>query len=505
MEATPGTTTGTGGVARNAEDRGLRTSDNVGGEEKRPWEKFDNKNYVGVKIKTLETVLKDPRQQQLLGELLEKLDGGIASQIKDNLADSSKLTPGQREFLRFGIYEFSKWLPRAEKISAMIKPHDVDIATRRNAELDTDVALRGVDRVTELFKEQTIKLAMKDPVRFQELEAAYKALNDDRATGKYQKWDNRVNNLCQRVGINIRDYDTVFDVARPNREQTTRALNERMREDMSKSGKVADSLLWPIQMTKADRAMREALSINRQHFAFSSINPKTALSEEIGIDPADYYKIFKLSKEDRPETRRKLRERTRAEMSAFKKAVDFALGGIGKSKADSVIKKAREFENRADFVEGIKKTFGLPKGALLERVDKNIGIITGVMAETLSDNPDLRHMLEQEAFTGTDKVMPEDTGPKTFQEAGAKTAEVNKEADVIARFNKARKEFKDGDRLWNDLTGNERAAFRDSWDPQPHHADTGGKGFWSNVVMSFIKSFWKKPEQRKKLPIDNLA
>jgi hypothetical protein len=147
--------------------------------------KFEAKNYIGVDVKTLDAILKNPKEQQLLGELLNSVDKDMASDTFAKLASNENLSKENRDFLRYGIYELSKWLPRAEKVSTRIKPSDVEIASRRNADLDTDVALRGKERVAELFQEQTLKLAMRDPQRFQELEKAYKALDNDRSKGRY--------------------------------------------------------------------------------------------------------------------------------------------------------------------------------------------------------------------------------------------------------------------------------------------------------------------------------
>jgi hypothetical protein len=244
----------------------------------------------------------------------------------------------------------------------------------------------------------------------------------------------------------------------------------------------------------------KALRNDQSTIRFKNWDKKThALCDKLGIKPQDFDAMFDLSRGNRAETRKRLQEWVRRDMGTFRKAVEFTLGTVGLDKADRAMQKADRLSTPA------QRFWANPRSWVLDRVDENLGVITNFMSETISENPEVQHALEQEAFTSKNLALAEDSGPKTRTEAGTEAARLNTREAVIKKYNDARgTATNDSGQSYNDWTPQERLYFRNNWSPTAQTRESKASGFWASIVQAFVRAFWQKPEQRNKLPLDNI-
>lgn len=226
--------------------------------------KINQRDYLGLNIMSVQTIIHDPVHQQFFGELVQRIApeaGQIILRYKDGGA-----TPEEMSLIKYAAYEYSKWNRRWEDLTSHLTDTDVEAFMRRNEMLDNIAAHVGGSRGKESLVLMLRFTAMRDQATFQSIEHAVHEMHAVRASYLGRRAEGKIQALANRVGIARDDFENVFDLSTPEAEEETRRhLVELFQRKAGKGRKFMDFLsrgsptaLVGSSEIAADNAIRDA-------------------------------------------------------------------------------------------------------------------------------------------------------------------------------------------------------------------------------------------------------
>ncbi len=205
----------------------------------RTLETYDARDYEGLPIKPLREILASERDAQLFGEALRAID----PKANDILVRYNAGTPSREDMdlMTYATKEYARSLKLAEDVNKLITPQEIELLTRRNTDMDNLMTHEGDARSVEMVKNAIFHIAMKDPDSVQSLQNTFKELIEDRETRRFKKTEKRVEALCGRLNISVKDYAAVFNLdSTENRRATKEDLTTRFHESAGKFRRAID-------------------------------------------------------------------------------------------------------------------------------------------------------------------------------------------------------------------------------------------------------------------------
>lgn len=247
-------------------------------ESKKKYEyKVDARNYLGLNIMAVQSIIHDPVHAQYFGELLHTIAPEMSDEEKrDNpgklvatevLAryNAGSGTPEDMSFMKYAAHEYTKWHTAWEKLSTDVTETDVDVFMRRNEMLDNIAAHVGGTRGKEVLLNSLRHTAMRDQKAFESFEHAVHHMHSVRGSYLGRKAEGKIQSLAERVGIARDDFETVFDFSTPEAERTTHQhLVELFHRKAGKGRRMMDAIsprwlpLVGSSEIAADNAVRDA-------------------------------------------------------------------------------------------------------------------------------------------------------------------------------------------------------------------------------------------------------
>jgi hypothetical protein len=168
---------------------------------------------------------------------------------------------------------------QVEFIQSSIAASDIEIAARRDEDFDAVVGLGGSQRTAEVFKRQIRHIGMQRRDMLDRLQVTYEELGHLRSGAMYRAWDHSVQQLCEKAGTNLDDYNRVFKIGtKEERVATRRDLQEDIREKYGRFRRVVDTVTGG-SFRKADRMVRRAGMLKELAGAGTIQKVDTALGE----------------------------------------------------------------------------------------------------------------------------------------------------------------------------------------------------------------------------------
>lgn len=213
----------------------------------RTLESFNARDYEGLTVKPLREVLANERDAQFFGETLRAID----PKADDILKRYHEGNPSREDMdlMTYATKEYARSLEIAEHTSAMITPQEIELLTRRNKDMDNLVTHEGDKRSVEMARNAIFHIAMKDPDSVEDLQSTFKDLIKDRETRRFKKTEKRVEALCGRLNISVKDYSKVINLDTEEERRETRAdLTRRFQESAGRYRRAMDwaerALIW---------------------------------------------------------------------------------------------------------------------------------------------------------------------------------------------------------------------------------------------------------------------
>lgn len=211
--------------------------------------RIDDKEYIGVKVKRIQDILANEREQNDFGLILKAINpekGDVLLRYKQGTA-----TPDDTDFMTLGAHEYSKWSQKAEEINKELKSEDVELFARRNSDmrnLNTHLKAGGE---LEYVKRLVMYKAMTDRAGMQDIDYAFKDLRRARGTARFKRSERNRVELAKRVGIDPNDYGPMFDLKNPeHRAETELRLANHIHEQ---AGGFRRALDWAEKFTGMSR------------------------------------------------------------------------------------------------------------------------------------------------------------------------------------------------------------------------------------------------------------
>ncbi len=212
-------------------------------------------NYIGVEIKKTQDILHNESDSQFFGEILSRINPHGAEAILRY--KNGQPTKDDTDMIVFATHEYSKWMGEAEKIAKKITPQDVELFARRNSDMRNLVTQVSDERGVEIIKNRIRHYAMNNQAGFRQMATSFKSLGERRDTGRYKRWDEKVNAQCEQLGIKPRDYEAIFDLSDAGREATHVRLAEHIHD---RAGKFRKAIDWIEQIKHVPRIPGSSLS-----------------------------------------------------------------------------------------------------------------------------------------------------------------------------------------------------------------------------------------------------
>lgn len=206
----------------------------------RDWRVVDPRRYVGIEIKSTREILTNKRDAQLFGEILKAINPEASESVLARYGAGDP-TPEDMNFITFATKEYSLSLKLAEEASNMVTSQDVELLARRDKNLDNLLTHEG-KHATEMVKSAIFHMAMKDPDAVKDMSDAFKSLKKDRESFRFGRVESKIEALCERAGIDRKDYGAVFNMnSKEGRKATKADLERRFHE---RAGKFRRALDW---------------------------------------------------------------------------------------------------------------------------------------------------------------------------------------------------------------------------------------------------------------------
>jgi hypothetical protein len=190
-------------------------------EPKKNLYKIDQRNYIGLNIMSVQSIIHDPVHQQFFGELIHAIDPN-ANQIQQRYLNGGA-TPEDMSLMKYAAYEYSKWNKAWEDLVAHLTDTDVEAFMRRTEMLDNIAAHVGGTRGKEALMTMLRFTAMRDQRTFESIEHAVHEMHAVRDSYLGRLAEDKINGLARRVGINRDNFEDVFDFSTPAAERETHA------------------------------------------------------------------------------------------------------------------------------------------------------------------------------------------------------------------------------------------------------------------------------------------
>lgn len=184
---------------------------------------------------------------------------------------------------------------------------------------------------------------------------------------------------------------------------------------------------------------------------------------------------------ERQASQQDIAERLRREHGRFRAIVDKTLG-ISEHKARTMMRKAVRLDMKT------QKSLFSPTSWAVGQIDEDLGVLTGFLRHTITDNPEVIHMVEQEAIRNQNLSTDAERGPATFAAAQEQRALETRQAnEAIDRHVSA---FRTADgRDWDHSSVDERidslAPLRDT---QARAQERKGENWFSRAIMSIVRA-----------------
>ncbi len=252
---------------------------NGSGTERKKYEyKVDKRDYLGLDIMSVQSIIHDPAHAHFFGEMVhtiapemsegEKQDNPGRVVATEVLAryNAGTATTDDMSFMKYAAHEYTKWNVSWEKLVAQLTDTDVEAFMRRNEMLDNIAAHVGGTRGKEKLVHALRLTAMRDQATFKSIEDAVHHMHEVRGSYLGRKAEGKIEALADRVGIKREDFENVFDFSTPEAEKETHAqLVELFRRNAGRGRKVMDwlsrgapSALVGSSEIAADNAIRDA-------------------------------------------------------------------------------------------------------------------------------------------------------------------------------------------------------------------------------------------------------
>lgn len=244
----------------NTAERRRGSSDKAQSE---PWKEIDMTKYDGVTTRPLLDIINDKNgEQQLFGEVLRRI-----LKDKDRIdaillrGRAGKLTLEEIQITNYAQFELARGIKLAKEAINKINPADIELMMERDEMFKGMVRLHGVGPMVEALKKDLPHLAMRDPEQVVRLLDSYHQLAVRKDTWRYERWQNRVTKLCEKVKIQESEFDRIFDLhTKEGRKATERRLYDKLLHeqevgDLGKSFKPARGFL---------RSVKSMMSVNKK-------------------------------------------------------------------------------------------------------------------------------------------------------------------------------------------------------------------------------------------------
>lgn len=228
--------------------------------------KFDKRDYIGIRPKTLDEILDSPLDQQLFGELFEAV-APERKELLERMRQLGKLTRDERrieltreerQFENHLRHEYTKLMKQWEGVKGQLTPAFLEELAARDEDLRLVLEQRGPQRIAQAYQQLLPHVAMRDRGRFYDFVHEMHLLHENRDTRAAKRYTKDVHALDAKVGIDPRDHDAFFGLDRENnsenRAKTIKGIRDQYREHYGRAGKAWDDLLGKFGAGTAWRA-----------------------------------------------------------------------------------------------------------------------------------------------------------------------------------------------------------------------------------------------------------
>jgi hypothetical protein len=212
--------------------------------DEKPWLKpIDERERLGIQPKTIDQILSSETDQLYFGRLLKKYAPQEADSLLARSMTTGDLTKDEQKLINFCQWQHAKLMKQCEGVQPQIDTKLVERLMQRSGDLKLLGEERGAQEVASVWKEKLPLLAIDEPELFEKFVAASHTLGHAQNTYFFKRFEKRIQDLCDEVGIKEKDFNTLFDFKDvESRERTRQQLIERERSEMGRVRRVIDSV-----------------------------------------------------------------------------------------------------------------------------------------------------------------------------------------------------------------------------------------------------------------------